>query len=76
MAKKLVRKALEMLRKLATEESEDEEGEGDGEVCMRVVYHVYHMYHMYRCIVYQYHVYPIPLVFCMFFSPRSETLLI
>ncbi|CAM9869682.1 unnamed protein product [Scytosiphon promiscuus] len=29
MAKKLVRKALEMLRKLAAEESEDEEGEGE-----------------------------------------------
>lgn len=27
MAKKLVRKALEMLRKMATEEPEDEEGE-------------------------------------------------
>ncbi|CAM9424174.1 unnamed protein product [Hapterophycus canaliculatus] len=29
MAKKLVRKALEMLRKLAAEETDDEEGEGD-----------------------------------------------
>lgn len=33
MAKKLVRKALEMLRKLATEEPEDEEGDGEVRPC-------------------------------------------
>lgn len=42
MAKKLVRKALEMLRKLATEDSEDEEGEG--EVCINLTIHQPIMY--------------------------------